>query len=87
MHRSRASRGGQNRQPSKVKTEGETVRKKQKPAIFQRRSRWYFHEKYPGEIVKSLRIEEGRPIPLLDTEVYEEIESAALSTVTEEVGD
>lgn len=56
------------------------MRKKRKPRYVPTTVTLYFHKKYPGEIIKSLRIE-GRPIPLLDTEVYVEIEGAALGRV------
>ncbi len=57
------------------------MRKKRKPRYVPTIVTLHFHKKYPGEIIKSLRIEEGRPIPLLDTEVYVEIEGAALGRV------
>ncbi len=56
------------------------MRKKRKPHPVPTNVTLYFHKKYPGKIVKSVRIE-GRPIPSLDTEVYVEIEGATLGRV------
>ncbi len=56
------------------------MRKKRKLDTVPTNITLYFHKKYPGEILKSVRID-GRPIPLLDTEVYVEIEGAALGRV------
>ena len=56
------------------------MRKKRKPHPVPTNVTLYFHKKYPGEVLKSVRID-GRPIPPLDTEVYVELEGAALGRV------